>query len=552
MTTEEFPAVDRDPQQPASKSGPSQVRGRTAARPGGPAGSTHGVESRHRRREFPRPPRTTAVVVTILGGVGFILLFGSTVTTDVVLGVLVGILLAVSVSLLARQHVLAIASGSLLYIPASLLAVGVLGLAAARTRLSEPDAVALIGVAIVVGFGITAVWLDTIGGRRLYRAGGLAQLLLIAPFAIVGIAVADHFNAVSTTIQQTSGGIRTAHSVLFEPTGTAEILGGFALVVAVCLFVLRATIGSLPVVQLAAEERRDEIHAALARLKQRLAIGVWIAAAGAVGVAWLALVGALEDVLMILPPVLRGLGLTVARAPALRLAIGMVTLVAVVIWVAVRLLLTVTGLTRGSLVERMMPILAGVAVTAAMYAVGSQLLTAGLSAVPAATRRGIYVVIEAFGIGTVPTLLAVVFGIVGMMTTVLLTVSFLGGLKVVPDRSAGATTLAVGLLVGAVVVGVGETGPWIPATVVAIGIVCWDMGRYGVDVAVELDRSVPSMSVELAHAGGSLAIGALVVPLVVVVATRVVSPANVSPVTALVGLAGAILGVALLGLILRG
>jgi hypothetical protein len=83
----------------------------------------------------------------------------------------------------------------------------------------------------------------------------------------------------------------------------------------------------------------------------------------------------------------------------------------------------------------------------------------------------------------------------------------LGKLRAIPSRGAPAAVTAASLVLAGAFAGIQNAAPAFVFTLVAAGMVVWDVGEYGVGLVAELDRRAPSARTELVHVGAAVGVG---------------------------------------------
>ncbi|WP_254807373.1 DUF7519 family protein [Natronosalvus amylolyticus] len=104
---------------------------------------------------------------------------------------------------------------------------------------------------------------------------------------------------------------------------------------------------------------------------------------------------------------------------------------------------------------------------------------------------------------------ALIIVALGMLASLLGTVSTLRTIRVLPPRAIGAALAAIGvfgLAISLAIIGRPETAIWTAGS----AFVIWDIGEYADGIRAELGREAATMRAELVHAAGSVVTGALI------------------------------------------
>lgn len=493
---------------------------------------------------FPSPPRLTKVVVTVAGLVGVGLLVGFVgLRPPILLAAVGGLSLSLGIALVTDDQLYRLALGCVVLLPASGAVVGAASLLV-MGGLPPVSAVAFFAAAFLLALGLAATWYPSIGGNRLLAAAGMLGYLLLIP----GLAILPAIVSISDVVRGSVEGVDAVLDLLLTPSDPAVSLVVFPGLLAVVCVALRLALQLLPVVELVPDDAEATWGARAHTVELGLRIG--IVGFGVLALAMIPLtLGEDASAAEVFPSVLYEGLVAVATASGLRQAVFLVMVAAVGIALLLRTVTGVAGVNHRAVVTRLIPISLGGLVTLGL-ATALPAVLALVGQVPGLAGQ-LEMVMAEFEVGAFHLLTAGVVGVLGAVALLLFGVTILGGLGVIPERGVSSTTVAAGLFLVGIGVGIGQPQPVVIAALVALSLVVWDAGRYGVDIATELGPNPGSTTVEVAHLGGSLVTALVAVPLVVQ-AMAIPQPLGVSTAVAIVAFVVLMAGLLLVAVLVRG
>lgn len=393
--------------------------------------------------------RLWAVVQPVAGGVG---------------------LVVVGAALVDREDAVAPFVGHLCFLPGGLLSLAAV---ASALRAGVWSAVLVAGVAIAL-FGVGSAWADAVGRGKLSSAleGGL-----VSTAVLLALVVTLPFTV----------GLGWLLWLVVEPTllpGADPGLAGLLFLVGAAAFAVRIALGRLPLLALAARERRPALDRRLAR--QRRA-ATWLGVAALAG--W-AVVGTLE-LLELVPAVTDVLGplggVLVGMGP--RLALGLVVVAALVAVAAAGAGRRLASLDAAA-ARRYAPFAGGIGLVALPLPILTVLLV-GLASGSVGVVLLVALALLLVFVGTMLVLLALGLVVVAARTELL------------PDRAAPLALVSAGLF--GVTVGGGAAGVPAPVTFAGVGaaLFAWDVSEFGLGLTAELGHLPETRRVEVFHAVAS-------------------------------------------------
>lgn len=486
----------------------------------------------------------TAVVVVV--SVGFAALLGGTVGSAGVAGSTATVALVVATALsfaaslrladAGRFRVLAYPlAGVLALVVGAGVAVAVGSVALGHLSTSYPvqsfDQVRIAGLSVlsatIVALGATVATLGGVASiGRLLRGetaeayADLAVKTFLVPLTVSALLLVPTLLAGSTAPEPTLADLFAAAlglpvallDLLAFPAGDGTHLLTFAALVVAAAGGLDRALDAAPVSELSTGPSGERTGAALERVRRRLRV-LAVVAAAVVPVALVELALAQSALANALGPVYAPLA-AVTNATALRLPMVALLVVSLAVWTVSELLGRTVRTNARDLAGALAPFLGGVAVVCLAVAVQGVVLDPALTAVSAglpgefgtAFERQSTALVE--NAGAVAVALAVTAGLVGLTVVLAVAVTLATQVGVLDDRATAPALAAVGLFVAS---GFGP-GAGVGAPLVLAGLVgsflVWDAGEYGITVAREVGRAGHTYRPELAHIGGTLAVGA--------------------------------------------
>jgi hypothetical protein len=504
----------------------------------------------------PRPPVASALLVTALGVLGFLLLGTELPTWIGAVTALAGVLLGILAGTAEREGIVWTLAGSALapFVAVALTAALGAGLVGTPAGISlatvRVEQATLVGALVGVGFGLAAVWTGGLGGGVVIRASKRVALTAVPLLVAMSILVGLRFEAFAVVASGLSGPTEAVRHLAIAPRTVSDAIVGFGLLVVTASSLLGTALRVAPLSELASRDRKATVEAAVDRLIDTLG-DVFLAGLGLVVTAGsLAVLGVLESVLAAVPLILARTLLGVTGFVPLRFVLVGVALLAVIAIVGSKTVRWVADLAKEGSTDGVLPVCVGLLVAGGSLLFPPVLLGQLLERLPPATRGGFHPIIEQIGVA--PVALGAVLGALGVLVGALVLVPLLGVLRVLPERSAAASLASVGLVTGSIVHGLGDGSAATLFVGTAVGIVCWDIGNYGVGIAETTDRSVSSLPVEVAHGIGSLAVGGGAGGLALGIRRTLVADPPAAIATTLVAFLAALVGVILFAALLRG
>jgi hypothetical protein len=310
-----------------------------------------------------------------------------------------------------------------------------------------------------------------------------------------------------------SAAIETGVGIVLAPESPGLHLATFLFIVAVWAACTRLALDTLPVAELLADrgvgrasERRVN---AVART---LMTGTIIASLLAVPAFLVQLELSRSELANLISPGLYSAVRSLTTAAPLRVLLvgtGTLALAAAVGSVAVR-----RSVRRKGATTRLVGALGGGAAFTVCAAAIAQpaydwFVTATADRLPGTTesqfRDVVALLADAFGEVTLVTLLTAVLA--GVTATTLALFALVLWLGYLDEQTAGVSLGAAGLFVGTAFAGTLGAAFWLVASGVLASLVVWDLGQFGSTLGREMGTHTETRSVELVHAGASVAVG---------------------------------------------
>ncbi|WP_436935868.1 DUF7519 family protein [Halovenus marina] len=407
--------------------------------------------------------------------------------------------------------------------------------------------VAVFGTALLVGQSVFPVAdRALISARSLVVVGhvGLALGCVVAAFGVAlavrsrfeqsAVTTATHITVVAGILPTATGivllsgtvlrgdseasdlvntAIETGVGIVLAPESPGLHLATFLFIVAVWAACSRLALDTLPVAELLADRglgRASERR--VSAVAQTLMTVTIIASLLAVPAFLVQLELSRSELTDLISPGLYSTIRSLTTAAPLRVLLvgtGALALAAVVGSVAVRRSVRQSGATR-----RIVGAIGGGAALTVCAAVLAQpaydwFVTATADRLPGATesqfREVMTLLADAFGEVTLVTL--VTAGVAGVTATALALFALVLWLDYLDERTAGVSLGAAGLFVGTAFAGTLGATFWLVASGVLASLVVWDLGQFGSTLGREMGRHTETRSVELVHAGASVAVG---------------------------------------------
>lgn len=426
---------------------------------------------------------------------GLLITAGSIAAAGVVtVGMTLGVLLAVSIVIVAIDRPIRALVGGVLLLGSVTGAVGlpiVVG-----TRLT-PATGALAAASALVGFGLTQSRLPVFGSSGIATAlGWLARvtLVLLATAVTVGVVTLD----LATVI--TTAGTAVPIAPLLTPSATGTATVGFVAVSWLAYGGVWLATVAAPVSSLLSPERRARVDPTL----QRVLRGV----GGVCGVG--SILVAVAYALLMTGSVLPGVVPIVAavvESATLRATLLRVGLAGVVVTALVTLIRSITSTAVGTR-PTWLPsaVIVTTVLTAVSVAVGERVVAALVMIGPTSE---ITLVASLTGPTTVG-LMSFVAGVIGI--GVLLAVApVASAVGVIPARTAGARLVLLGLIAAAVTVALADGGIVRLLFGVAAGVVAWDIAAYDAEITADIGPTPAQRDGAVVHVVSTTLIGAVTV-----------------------------------------
>jgi hypothetical protein len=443
--------------------------------------------------------------------VGAVVLFAAndaTVTYDVLayLAVAGGGILALATGLASRDEPFAVFAASVIMPVGGVAVLAAAALSVVDLPLLEGvlDPLVLIALA-AAGFGAVAAFTGGIGGGAVGRAFSVVVATTILPFLAGIVAFLENVNPDGTILEVLANVASAIAGLVVSPTGTPIDVVVFTVVAAGAARALAAGVVAAPLVELAPRARRGQVARA-----GEIAVSVCLSAWRLLAVVWLllfvvAVTGISGGFVDPLPGGLVAFVGALASSGALRVALLAVIGVSTAVAGGLQAARIATGGHRDGL-RRVAPTAGGgvlAVVVGVLYA--RPLVHSVFDALPEQSRPVAADAIETFGESTL-ALGGLVVPLV-VLSALLLVFAGLGKLRAIPSRGAPAAVTAASLVLAGAFAGIQNAAPAFVFTLVAAGMVVWDVGEYGVGLVAELDRRAPSARTELVHVGAAVGVG---------------------------------------------
>ncbi|MFP8956434.1 hypothetical protein ACLI4Y_06880 [Natrialbaceae archaeon A-CW3] len=428
-----------------------------------------------------------------------------------------GVGTALAATLLASRNPLRRAVGGAVAVPVAALVATPITLAwafAIGIAGFGPFAAITVWSLIFAALAGTLLSWDHLGDGGARRASTGATLALVGVVVVLLARILPEAGVREHAGAALSDAITVAVDLVIYPGQLSAVLSFFTLVIVAGALTI-ATVEYIPFERLAPPDRREAIGAAIGGLKRSCSTAIKLSL-GAVFVAILA-PALLEDFhdVPFSPQELRGeapapLGewvATLVTSSGLRsllvAVIGALTLLALAEWVR-------RALRRGLatvLARLFAPMIGGAVVTLSLAYV---LAEPGVEATLEEIIRRIEPETVADLLLAFPRFALVVGLLVialGMLSSLLFTVSMLRTIRILPPRAIGAALAAIGifgLALSLSIIGRTETAIWTAAA----AFVVWDIGEYADGLRSELGRDAATMRAEVVHATAALLTGA--------------------------------------------
>ncbi|WP_252701227.1 DUF7519 family protein [Natronosalvus vescus] len=428
-----------------------------------------------------------------------------------------GIGAALAATLLASRNPLRRAVGGAIAVPVAALVATPITLAwafAIGIAGFGPFAAITVWSLIFAALAGTLISWDYLGDGGARRASTGATLALIGVVIVLLARILPEAGVREHAGTALSDATALAIDLVIYPGSRSAVLSFFALLFVAAALTM-ATVEYIPFERLAPPDRRDVISTGIGGVKRMCSVAIKLSL-GAVFVAILApaFLENFHDV-PFSPQDLRGevpapLGewvATLLTSSGLRYlliaVVGVVTLLVLAEWIR-------RALRRGLasvLVRLFAPMVGGAVVTLSLAYV---LTDPGVEATLEAIIRRIEPETVAELLLAFPTFALVVGLLVvalGMLSSLLFTVSMLRTFRILPARAIGAALAAIGifgLALSLSVIGQTETAIWTAAA----AFVVWDIGEYADGMRTELGRDAATMRAEVVHAAAAVLTGA--------------------------------------------
>ncbi|MFB6122210.1 MAG: hypothetical protein ABEJ78_01955 [Haloferacaceae archaeon] len=412
----------------------------------------------------------------------------------------------------SRWRLPARAVASVLLLPAGALLVAGVGRTAVPGPVRPGGTLLVVGVGVAAG-GAAAIPWDAVDVGRLGRAARFGVVVLVLPAAVLGILAVANVTAVGRAIGAV---VALASDVLLASTRNwrdAAALPVVAMLVNAACFSVRTALRALPISELVAADRRDDVAERLER-----AVG-YLTTAGLASVAltpvfallWLA-PAVRAQVFGALPTSLVVAVVGVAASPTLRALLLAVTALSVAVVGLVAVVKRLPGVDAETLARWGAPAVGGLLLVAVALQFGELATTA--AAQGPLRSRAFTIRRLSESVGPAALLLGVELVLAAVPVAVYLTLALLG-VALFPGRGESAAVASVGVFVAALGSALVGVKPVVVFAAIAASLVVWDVSDHAVVMGAEVGRAARTRHVELVHAGGALLVGGVAVAVAV-------------------------------------
>lgn len=362
-----------------------------------------------------------------------------------------------------------------------------------------------VGLSLGIGiatFGVMGTVQDSLGDGGVLGVWKLSVVTAMLTGIALGFLLTLRFNALrQLSLPALQMGV--VRNVLLTPGSPTLGLLVTGIEFAIAAGMLRWALKSLPVVELTARARRDEVRSSLDTVYSICGKLIRGSVIGGVGGAILAVTGILDLLLGYVPPL--QVFLTVLLYPGLRATLLGVAVVSGAVLLSTTLVQWLTGDTL-ELLQRVVPAMVGAGVTVVGAFLASGVVSRVIAFLPPGIRPQALEYVQAvspmgivlFGIELVMILLSI-----GLFAIVLT-----GAFGYIPARAAGGAIAAAGLILTVLVIGVFGDAPIIVFALVGLAIIAWDASEHGVTTRAELGPRA-GRQIEVLHSVGSVAVAGI-------------------------------------------